>query len=112
MLATGLIKPKRRTAILFPGTREHAIIAEEYSLLGALGLQVAKQSLLQTKRGPVDALDVVNPTNNERSTVYFNVSRVFAAMSRLGGVQNVPPQLTPASSRTAAAMQRRPVPRP
>ena len=40
-------------------------IAEEYSLLGAKGLQVAKQSLLQTDRGPVDALDVVNPTNNE-----------------------------------------------
>ena len=60
-------------------------IAEEYSLLGAKGLQVAKQSLLQTERGPVDALDVVDPTNNERSTVYFNVSRLFAAMSRLGG---------------------------
>ena len=65
-------------------------VAEEYSLLGALGLQVAKQSLLQTERGPVDALDVVNPTNNERSTVYFNVSRLFAAMSRLGGLQSPP----------------------
>jgi hypothetical protein len=65
-------------------------IAEEYSLLGAKGLQVAKQSLLQTERGPVDALDVVNPTNNESSTVYFNVSRLFAAMSRLGGVQKAP----------------------
>ncbi len=65
-------------------------IAEEYSLLGAKGLQVAKQSLLQTERGPVDALDVVNPTNNERSTVYFNVSRLFAAMSRLGGAQKAP----------------------
>jgi hypothetical protein len=60
-------------------------IAEEYSLLGAKGLQVAKQSLLQTERGPVDALDVVDPANNGRSTVYFNVSRLFAAMSRLGG---------------------------
>ncbi len=65
-------------------------IAEEYSLLGAKGLQVAKQSLLQTERGPVDALDVINPTNNERSTVYFNVSRLFAAMSRLGGMQTSP----------------------
>ena len=65
-------------------------IAEEYSLLGAKGLQVAKQSLLQTERGPVDALDVVNPTNNESSTVYFNVSRLFAAMSRLGGAQKAP----------------------
>jgi hypothetical protein len=37
------------------------------------------------ERGPVDALDVVDPTNNESSTVYFNVSRLFAAMSRLGG---------------------------
>ena len=65
-------------------------IAEEYSLLGAKGLQVAKQSLLQTERGPVDALDVVNPSNNELSTVYFDVSRLFAAMSRLGGVQSPP----------------------
>jgi hypothetical protein len=65
-------------------------IAEEYSLLGAKGLQVAKQSLLQTDRGPVDALDVVNPTNNELSTVYFNVSRLFVAMSRLGGGQKAP----------------------
>ena len=65
-------------------------IAEEYSLLGAKGLQVAKQSLLQTERGPVDALDVVNPTNNERSTVYFNISRLFAAMSRLGSAPTAP----------------------
>lgn len=65
-------------------------IAEEYSLLGAKGLQVAKQSLLQTERGPVDALDVVDPASNERSTVYFNVSRLFAAMSRLGGTQKAP----------------------
>jgi hypothetical protein len=65
-------------------------VAEEYSLLGALGLQVAKQSLLQTERGPVDALDVVNPANNERRTVYFNISRLFAAMSRLGDAQRAP----------------------
>jgi len=65
-------------------------IAEEYSLLGAKGLQVAKQSLLQTERGPIDALDVVDPANNQRSTVYFNVSRLFAAMSRLGGAQTAP----------------------
>jgi hypothetical protein len=65
-------------------------IAEEYSLLGARGLQVAKQTLLQTERGPVDALDVVNPTNNELSTVYFNIGRLFAAMSRLGGGASTP----------------------
>ena len=46
-----------------------------------------EQSLLQTERGPVDALEVVNPTNSERSTVYFNISRLFEAMSRLGGAQ-------------------------
>jgi hypothetical protein len=62
-------------------------VAEEYSFLGARGVQVAKQSLLQTERGPVDALEVVNPTNSERSTVYFNISRLFEAMSRLGGAQ-------------------------
>jgi hypothetical protein len=53
-------------------------------------VQVAKQSLLQTDRGPVDALEVVNPHTNERSTVYFNVSRLFACMSRLGGPQPSP----------------------
>jgi hypothetical protein len=65
-------------------------IAEEYSFLGARGVQVARQSLLQTDRGPVDALEVVNPTNNERSTIYFDVSRLFAAMSRLGGASKAP----------------------
>ena len=65
-------------------------IAEEYSFLGARGVQVARQSLIQTDRGPVDALEVVNPTTNERSTIYFNVSRLFAAMARLGGAQTAP----------------------
>jgi hypothetical protein len=60
-------------------------VAEEYSFLGARGVQVAKQSLIQTDRGPVDALEVVNPQNNQRGMVYFNISRLFAAMSRLGG---------------------------
>ena len=65
-------------------------IAEEYSFLGSRGVQVAKQTLLQTERGPVDALEVVNPQNNQRSTVYFNISRLFAAMSRLGGAPPSP----------------------
>ena len=65
-------------------------VAEEYSLLGSSGVQVAKQSLLQTDRGPVDALEVIDPSNNERRTVYFNVSRLFSAMSRLGGAQRAP----------------------
>jgi hypothetical protein len=65
-------------------------VAEEYSLLGASGVQVAKQSLLQTARGPVDALEVVNRANGERRTVYFDVSRLFAAMQRLGQAQKAP----------------------
>lgn len=65
-------------------------IAEEYSFLGARGVQVAKQSLIQSERGPIDALEVVNPANNQRSTVYFNISRLFEAMARLGGVQKSP----------------------
>src|SRR5262245_20056642 len=65
-------------------------IAEEYSVLGASGVQVARQSLLQTDRGPVDALEVVDPANGQRRTVYFNVSRLFDAMSRLGGAQKSP----------------------
>jgi hypothetical protein len=64
-------------------------VAEEYSFLGATQVQVARQSLLQTDRGPVDALEVVAP-NGERHTVYFNVSRLFSAMTRLGGVQRAP----------------------
>jgi hypothetical protein len=60
-------------------------IAEEYSLLGPKNLQVVRQSLLQTDRGPVDALEVVNQQNGERQTVYFDVSRLFDAMARLGG---------------------------
>jgi hypothetical protein len=63
-------------------------VAEEYSLLGARNVQVARQSLVQSARGPVDALEVVNPANGERSTVYFDVSRLFAAMTRLGAAQN------------------------
>jgi len=65
-------------------------VAEEYSFLGASGVQVARQSLVQSVRGPVDALEVVNPTTNERSTVYFDVSRLFDAMARLGGAQKAP----------------------
>jgi len=62
-------------------------VAEEYSFLGAMGVQVARQSLVQAARGPVDALEVVNPANGERRTVYFDVSRLFDAMARLGGTQ-------------------------
>lgn len=65
-------------------------VAEEYSFLGAVGVQVARQSLVQSARGPVDALEVVNPTNGERQTVYFDVSRLFEAMARLGGAQRAP----------------------
>ena len=65
-------------------------VAEEYSFLGALGVQVARQSLVQSARGPVDALEVVNPANGERRTVYFDVSRLFDAMARLGGMQKAP----------------------
>ena len=65
-------------------------VAEEYSLLGARGVQVGRQSLVQAARGPVDALEVVNPTSGERQTVYFDVSRLFDAMARLGGAQKAP----------------------
>jgi hypothetical protein len=51
-----------------------------------MGVQVARQSLIQADRGPVDALEVVSQ-NGERRTVYFDVSRLFNAMSRLGGAQ-------------------------
>src|SRR5262245_19493122 len=50
-------------------------IAEEYTLLGAMGVQVARQSLIQTDRGPVDAIEVVSQ-NGDRRTVYFDVSRL------------------------------------
>jgi hypothetical protein len=63
-------------------------VSEEYTVLGAGGAQVTKQSLLQTARGPVDALEIV--VNGERRTVYFDVSRLFAAMERLGRTQKSP----------------------
>lgn len=62
-------------------------VAEEYTLLGAMGVQVARQSLIQADRGPVDALEVVSQ-NGDRRTVYFDIGRLFNAMSRLGGVRN------------------------
>ena len=65
-------------------------VAEEYTLLGAMGVQVARQSLIQADRGPVDALEVINPQSNERRTVYFDVGRLFNAMSRLGGALKEP----------------------
>ena len=65
-------------------------VAEEYSFLGSIGVQVARQSLIQAARGPVDALEVVNPANGERQTVYFDVSRLFDAMARLSGTQKTP----------------------
>jgi hypothetical protein len=65
-------------------------IAEEYTLLGASNVQVARQTLLQTARGPVDALEVVNRANGRRRIVYFDVSRLFAAMERLGRTPNGP----------------------
>lgn len=65
-------------------------VAEEYTLLGAGGAQVTKQSLLQTARGPVDALEIADRANGERRTVYFDVSRLFAAMERLGRTRNGP----------------------
>ena len=64
-------------------------VAEEYTLLGAMGVQVARQSLIQADRGPIDALDVVSQSGETR-TVYFDVSRLFNAMSRLGGVPTSP----------------------
>ena len=64
-------------------------VAEEYTLLGAMGVQVARQSLIQADRGPVDALEVVSQ-NGDRRTVYFDISRLFNAMSRLGGAQKAP----------------------
>jgi hypothetical protein len=65
-------------------------VAEEYTLLGASNVQVAKQTLLQTARGPVDALEVINRTNGNHRTVYFDVSRMFAAMERLAQTPPAP----------------------
>ena len=86
-VANGLLASIRESGDGMTPETAYAVIgvAEEYSLLGALGVQVARQSLIQSARGPVDALEVVNPANGERSTVYFDVSRLFDAMARLGG---------------------------
>jgi len=89
-IANGLLGSIRNSGDgLTPETAYIVIgVAEEYSFLGAMGVQVARQSLVQAWRGPVDALEVVNPANGERRTVYFDVSRLFDAMARLSGTQN------------------------
>ena len=87
-VADGLLRSIQQSADgMSPETAYVVIgVAEEYTLLGAMGVQVARQSLIQADRGPVDALEVVSQ-NGERRTVYFDVSRLFNAMSRLGGGQ-------------------------
>jgi hypothetical protein len=91
-VADGLLRSIQATGDgLTPETAYVVIgVAEEYTLLGASNVQVAKQTLLQTARGPVDALEVVNRVNGERRTVYFDVSRMFAAMERLAQTPPAP----------------------
>ena len=91
-IANGLLASIREAGDGMTPETAYAVIgvAEEYSLLGAMGVQVARQTLVQSARGPVDALEVVNPTNGERRTIYFDVSRLFDAMARLGGTQKAP----------------------
>jgi uncharacterized protein DUF4919 len=91
-VANGLLGSIRETGDGMTAETAYVVIgvAEEYSFLGAVGVQVARQSLVQSARGPVDALEVVNPANGERQTVYFDVSRLFDAMARLGGTQRAP----------------------
>lgn len=88
-VANGLLASIRESGDGMSPETAYAVIgvAEEYSLLGAMGVQVARQSLVQSARGPVDALEVVNPANGERQTIYFDISRLFDAMARLGGTQ-------------------------
>jgi hypothetical protein len=91
-VADGLLRSIQETGDgMTPETAYVVIgVAEEYTLLGASNVQVAKQTLLQTARGPVDALEVVNRANGNRRTVYFDVSRMFAAMERLARAQKSP----------------------
>ena len=49
------------------------------------------QSLVQSATGPVDAMTVVDPATKEKQTIYFNVSRSFAAYERLLGGGTKPP---------------------
>jgi len=90
-VADGLLRSIQQSADgMSPETAFVVIgVAEEYTLLGAMGVQVARQSLIQADRGPVDALEVISQ-NGDRRTVYFDVSRLFNAMSRLGGAQKAP----------------------
>lgn len=91
-IANGLLASIRESGDGMTAETAYVVIgvAEEYSFLGAVGVQVARQSLVQSARGPVDALEVVNPQNGERRTVYFDVSRLFEAMARLGGASKAP----------------------
>lgn len=60
-------------------------VPEEYSFLGLNGWSVEMQTLLQSTAGPVDAMAVENAMTHEKQTIYFNVSRPFAAYQRLFG---------------------------
>lgn len=65
-------------------------IAEEYLVLRQRGLKPVRQALIQTTKGPVDALYGVDENGMEQ-TLYFDVNRLFGALDRrLGGASKAP----------------------
>lgn len=61
-----------------PETAFHVIsVSEEYGLMRSLELRPTKQSLIENKGHYLDALIVLDKTN-QQSTVYFNVDKPFS----------------------------------
>jgi hypothetical protein len=52
-------------------------VAEEYDLLSAKGYKVGNQSLMQQDGHSFDVLEVTDTETGEKSSVWFNIDRVF-----------------------------------
>jgi hypothetical protein len=67
-------------------------VREEYAYLGLSGYDVNGQTLVKSNSGPVDAMDVTDQMTREHRTIYFNVSRSFAALEhQFGGAKDSAP---------------------
>ena len=82
-LFEGLMDSILRTA---EGTREDPFLViatdEEYTLIGVLGLQNQRQSLVSCNEVPCDQLELHDPDDGATLTFYFDVSIPFAQMRR------------------------------
>jgi hypothetical protein len=57
-------------------------VAEEYSLLRALGLRPSNQALIHAQGHSYDRFDTNSDANGQQAVVFFNVDRPLAALDR------------------------------